>query len=98
MWHQAYGQVQQYLDDPDLQEQVMLLRYEDLCAQPQSSIDAILSHTGLPAEPFARAREHYQSILKPPNYYRFDIDDAILEEIWDTVAPVAESFGYSRPL
>ena len=98
MWRQAYGQVQQYLEDPDLQEQVMLLRYEDLCGEPQSCIDVILSHTGLPAEPFAAAREHYQSILKPPNYYHFDIDDAILEEIWDTVAPVAESFGYSRPL
>ena len=97
LWQQVYAQVKQYLEDPQLKEQIMWLRYEDLCNHPKNSIEAILNHCELPGESFAAASEHYQSTLKAPNYYRFDLDDNILEEIWDIVAPIAEWFGYAAP-
>ncbi len=48
-------------DDPELKDSIMWLRYEDLCSQPRSTIDAILRHCDLPEEPFVAASEHYQS-------------------------------------
>jgi hypothetical protein len=97
LWRQVYDQVKQNLDDPKLKDRIMWLRYEDLCGEPASTIDAILRHCDLPSESFSDAREHYKSTLRAQNYYRFEVEDNILTEIWDIVSPVAESFGYSRP-
>lgn len=97
LWRQVYAQVKQYLEDPQLKDQVMWLRYEDLCSQPNNTIGAILKHCDLPSESFAAERDHYQTILKAPDYYSFELDDSILSEIWDTVGPIAEWFGYTAP-
>ena len=61
-----------------------------------SRIDAILDHCNLPGESFTGAREHYQSKLRAPDYYQYEISEDVLEEIWDIVSPVAEWFGYAR--
>lgn len=97
LWRQIYAQVKRGLDDPTLRENILWLRYEDLCSQPKSTIDSVLSHCNLPSETFVAAREHYQSALKTQDYYQFEIDDSSLNEIWDIVSPVAEFFGYARP-
>jgi hypothetical protein len=97
LWRQAYSQVKKSLDDPELKDSIMWLGYEDLCSQPRSTIDAILRHCDLPEESFVAASEHYQSILKPQDYYQFELEGNILNQIWDIVSPVAEYFGYVRP-
>jgi Sulfotransferase family len=97
LWRQVYTQVKHYLYDPHIKERIKLLRYEDLCSQSESTIDEILNHCNLPSESFRSAHERYRSKLKAPDYYRFDIDEEILEEIWDIVSPVADWFGYARP-
>ena len=97
LWRQVYAQVKRYMEDPQLKQQIMWLRYEDLCLHPNSTIAAILKHCDLPSESFAADRDHYQTILKAPDYYSFELDDSIADEIWDTVAPIAEWFGYTGP-
>ncbi len=96
LWRQVYTQVKHYLGDPQMKEQIKWLRYEDLCSQSESTIDAILDHCNLPGESFTGAREHYQSKLRAPDYYQYEISEDVLEEIWDIVSPVAEWFGYAR--
>ncbi len=96
LWRQVYTQVKHYLGDPQMKEQIKWLRYEDLCSQSECTIDAILDHCHLPGESFTAAREHYQSKLRAPDYYQYEIGEDVLEEIWDIVSPVAEWFGYER--
>jgi hypothetical protein len=94
-WAYVYGFVAQQLDaDPGLARQVCIVRYEDLCSDSLATIDRILGHTGLAAEPFAAARETYSKKLSFPDYYKPAFDGEQLAAIARATNDVARYFGY----
>lgn len=94
-WTYVYGFIaKQLADDPQLARRVCIVRYEDLCSDSLATIDRILAHTGLAAEPFAAAREAYGKKLSFPDYYKPKFSAEELADINAVTGSVAASFGY----
>jgi len=94
-WAYVYNFVlQQLASDPELAKAVCLVRYEDLCGKSLETIDRIVAHTGLSAEPFAGTRQAYAEKLSLPDYYRPNLNPAELDDIVELTQPVAAKFGY----
>jgi hypothetical protein len=94
-WDSVYRYVLDFIDDhPDAGQQVLLLRYEDLCADPASAIDALLAHCRLPGEDFGDVRAEFIERISPPDYYRPDFDETELGTIEATCGETARRFGY----
>src|SRR5215469_178543 len=94
-WAYVYNFVlQQLASDPELAKAVCLVRYEDLCGKSLETIDRIVAHTGLSAEPFAGTRQAYAEKLSLPDYYRPNFTPAELDDIVELTQPVAAQFGY----
>jgi len=94
-WAYVYNFVlQQLASDPELAKAVCLVRYEDLCGKSLETIDRIVAHTGLSAEPFAGTRQAYAEKLSLPDYYRPNFNPAELDDIVELTQPVAAKFGY----
>lgn len=94
-WAYVYGFVAKQLqDDPQLREQVCIVRYEDLCSESLPTIDRILEHTGLAAAPFAQTRDAYSKKLSFPDYYKPVFSAEELSRITSMTGGVAEYFGY----
>jgi len=94
-WAYAYGFVNKQLqDDPELARRVCIVLDEDLCADSLATIDRILAHAQLDAQPFAAARAAYGEKLSFPDYYKPAFDAAQLAEITSTTRDVAAKFGY----
>jgi hypothetical protein len=94
-WAYVYGFVAGQLQaDPELARRVCIVRYEDLCSDSLPTIDRILEHAGLSAEPFAQTREAYSKKLSFPDYYKPVFSAQELAEITRVTGGVAEYFGY----
>jgi hypothetical protein len=94
-WAYVYGFVAKQLQaDPELARRVCIVRYEDLCSDSLPTIDRILQHAGLAAEPFAQTREAYSKKLSFPDYYKPVFSAQELAEITTVTGGVAEYFGY----
>jgi hypothetical protein len=94
-WAYVYGFVAGQLQaDPELARRVCIVRYEDLCSDSLPTIDRILEHAGLAAEPFAQTREAYGKKLSFPDYYKPVFSAQELAEITSVTGGVAEYFGY----
>ena len=72
----------------------MLVRHEDLCAQPRQTIERILQHTELDPASFSDVRDRYAQRLGKPRYYRATLDDTELADLAETTAHVATRLGY----
>ena len=94
-WAYVYGFVaNQSQGDPELARSVCIVRYEDLCSDSLPTIDRILGHAGLAAEPFAQTREAYSKKLSFPDYYKPVFSAQELAEITRVTGDVAAYFGY----
>jgi len=92
-WAALYGAVADQLDaDPALRSALLVVRYEDFCAEPASTLGRILDHCGLdPMEDLLRmAKER----LSAPSYYQTSFPPALAETIRDSTDAVALRFGY----
>jgi hypothetical protein len=97
VWAYIYKTVLAQLEaDAGLREAVMVVRYEELCLRPRETIDRILEHTGLAAEPFADVREKYAQKLSLPEYYKPTFTEEELADVAAVTDGVAASFGYDR--
>ncbi|EXF45105.1 hypothetical protein BAY1663_02513 [Pseudomonas sp. BAY1663] len=79
--------------DPLLREASLLVRYEDLCAQPREILQQVFAHNQLELEP--AALERAAAGLHAPTYYRPKFNDDELALIETITRPVAARFGYS---
>ncbi len=92
-WTLIHGHLADRLDaDPTLRAAALVLRYEDLCAEPEESFAGVLRHCALepgdlPAEAAGRIRH--------PDYYRPNFTTAEEATIRETTGAVARRFGYS---
>jgi hypothetical protein len=94
-WESVYRHVLDFIDaHPDRAGQVLLLRYEDLCADPAATIDAVLDHCQLSAGGFDDARAEYVERISPPDYYRPGFGEADVGTIEATCGETARRLGY----
>ncbi|MBV8724561.1 MAG: sulfotransferase [Candidatus Eremiobacteraeota bacterium] len=94
-WAYAYEFVAKQLDaDPQLNNRVCVVRYEDLVEDSLATIDRILAHAELRPEPFAATREAYDKKLTHPDYYKPQFTTAQLESIASATRHAATRFGY----
>ncbi len=97
LWRSVYGFIHRQLEtDPVLREHTLVLRYEDLCEEPERLLNELLAHTGL-----SHARDtvlrRFADAITPPRYYQAGFtahEEALIDEI---TAPTAALFGYNRP-
>ncbi|MEZ5967011.1 MAG: sulfotransferase [Planctomycetota bacterium] len=97
-WDVIYRGLQQELDDP------LLLRYEDLCAEPRRHIQAILDYLGLAWAPeLDRALDANESfanhgtsndLAATNGRWRRDLGDSDLSELLAVCADTMRRFGY----
>jgi hypothetical protein len=80
--------------DRSLASAVMFLRYEDLCAQPQATLEALCEHVGLTLDTVGR--EALVGRLSAPHYYKPEYSEQERQIIQEETGSVAAMLGY-RP-
>lgn len=92
-WASIYGFVRDQLDaDPSLAANVMLVRYEDLCRNGETTLKQILDHAQLEI-----ADEQIRQLadrLSAPTYYAPDFSEAERRAIKDITGEVETRLGY----
>ncbi|MGC3874324.1 sulfotransferase family protein [Halomonas sp. GXIMD04776] len=92
-WAGLYRHVAESLeDDASLRETCLVLRYEDLCGQPELTLRAFYAHCQLDVEP--SVLEQAASGLHFPTYYQPDFTDRERAMISEITGEVAARFGY----
>lgn len=92
-WAMLYGFVDAQLTaDADLKQACMVLRFETLCAEPETTLRALFAHCDLQADEALVAR--FVPKIQKPDYYDAGFSDMDRQRIRDITGPVAARFGY----
>jgi hypothetical protein len=92
LWADVYGHVADRLaGDAALRAAALVVRFEDLCADPATQVAMVQDHCGLED---AAVRADYAARLRAPDYYRADFTDEEQAAIARITGPVAARFGY----
>jgi hypothetical protein len=96
-WARYWALVHHYIadlleSDAALRQAICVVRYEELCAEPQVTLTELLSHCGLPAVSAFLSDETGR--FHPPTYYRPRFNPGELSIIAEETAEVARRFGY----
>jgi hypothetical protein len=95
-WASLYRWFGDLLDrDPELSRFVHVIRYEDLCADPQRETANLLAHCELEPSP---AITEFAGQIKSPTYYKAKFTEAEERIIVEETDAVAERFGYAPAL
>lgn len=90
-WAYLHGKVADQLEaDPELRDAVMIVGYEDLCAEPEAMIRALFEHCRL--EIGDGALKALAAKVQFPSYYQPKFTDDERRMIDEITAPVAERF------
>lgn len=92
-WAEVYGYLAERFEaNPALAEAVLVVRYEDLCAEPATVMPWVIEHCRFDAadDIIARARQRLHS----PDYYRPAFSAEEMQAIRERTASVARYFGY----
>ena len=96
-WARYWNAIHEFLldrleDSPALRAACLLVRYEDLCAEPESWIRRILRHGELPGdEAVIRA---FAGRIAAPAYYRVEYRPEDLAVVREETRPAAARLGY----
>ena len=93
LWASLYGFVLRQLEeDEELRQQILIVRYEDLCDRPEETLRRLVEHVELPFD--AAAMAALAKRISRPTYYqpdlRVDEEQALREE----TTRVANALGY----
>lgn len=91
LWAAVYRHVDEARRDPTVAEALLVVRYEDLCADPGATMARILGHCSLADDGLS---EHARAAVSPPDYYRPSFSAAERDIIAARAAPVAAIYGY----
>ncbi len=92
-WAEIYHHVARLVaGSADLAKRIQVVRFEDLCGQPEEQFGRLLSFTGL-GKP-DRAAELSQGIK--PSRHKHSFDTQAHQECWEVVREVAASYGYRQ--
>ena len=92
-WTYIYEHIAERLQtNPKLRQAVLVLRYEDLCAEPDAVLQRLFQHCQLgDAEPVIR---RFREALHAPSYYQPKFNDEEEQVIARETADVARTYGY----
>ena len=92
-WSQVYGYVAERLQaNPRLRQAALVVRYEDLCSSPETTVRSVLSHCRVVAsEPLI---EEFSKRLSAPDYYSWPFAGEELDVIRAETKATAARFGY----
>ncbi|MGZ8898439.1 MAG: sulfotransferase family protein [Halobacteriota archaeon] len=94
-WNAVYDYLHRLLQyNRKCREATLVVKYEDLCEQPEQIINAILSHTELEKARYTRFRTCCNEKIRKPDYYIPYFSDQEYSEILSTTAKVARKWGY----
>jgi hypothetical protein len=94
-WASLYGWLADTLEQQaTLREAAIILRYEELCRQPQVTLRRLLHHCQLREEASLRS---FATRIKAPTYYRQGFSDEERSIIAEETATVAQRMGYGEP-
>ncbi len=93
-WRVIYGYISNMLEqDGALRDRIFLLKYEDLCMNPNDKVRQLLTHAGLPTS-LETIADKIANISLPDYYQSGDILKSS-EEVWSQVSEVAQYYGYT---
>lgn len=94
-WHSIYGHVLDLIDrDPELKSAVLLLRYEDLCRDPESTIRRLIEHARLDAAAAEPLIAEYAKRISEPDYYQPDFSDGEFAALAEITRDTADRLDY----
>ena len=91
-WAEVYGHVTRLMADPELSERILLVRYEDLCADPKGGLDQIIALGGL-ADVDGAIRGYADEISSSTERVAPEIA-ARRDELMAVVGGIARQVGY----
>lgn len=93
-WAAIYRHVAEVLEtDAGLRQACLVVRYEELCGSPQTTLARVFEHSALAVS--SEALESAASGLHAPDYYRPAFSHEELKTIHIITGPVAARFGYA---
>ncbi len=96
LWSSLYGYLSQMLQrNAALREACHIVRYEDLCRQPERVIPTMLQHAGLDIDTFRPVIQEYGNKLSLPSYYQPAFTRRELADISEVTGQTAARFGYT---
>src|SRR5262249_1034373 len=91
-WDMLYRFVHKQLEaTPELKEHAMTVRFEQLCAEPEETIRAVLGHSILQDDELV---ESWAPLIRTPDYYQSDLTAAEIALIKNITGETAQLFGY----
>lgn len=94
-WNSVYDfLLDQLHDNKTLSESVRIVRYEDLCGDPETLIRQILEHCDLSSDNFESIIEEYAGQISEPTYYKPEFTSKELEDVTCISRSTATRFGY----
>ncbi len=91
-WASLYGWfLDQLEEDPQLSSATSLIRYEDLCADTEQTVDDLLAHCELDV---ALEIKEFAEQISPPSYYSPEFSEQEEEIIAEETANAASRLGY----
>jgi hypothetical protein len=96
-WAALYGYVHELRSSRlDLASRITVVRYEDLCAEPQRVLGELLDATAL-LDSAGRVRAAAGSVSAPPSEQLANIAAGDRRAVWEEVATIATHYGYRSP-
>jgi hypothetical protein len=93
-WHSIFDYLRRRLAEHEgLRRALLVVRHEDLCAEPRGTLARIAEHCALDWSGFAPAAP-YESRVALPNNYSFRFSEGELESLHEVTKDVAATFGY----
>lgn len=72
----------------------LIIRYEDLCDNPEKILDQLISHVELSSEKFSPIKREYSTKISRPNYYLPSFSDEELKDIEEITKEIAKKYDY----
>ena len=93
LWAQAYGRFMEIVsNNPRLNRTAVVIRYEDLCGQPEESLSRLLDHANL--RPHGQFIQDWGQRLSLPTYYEPSFTDDEESAIVEETNVIAAQYGY----
>jgi len=91
-WAQVYAHVHRLRDDPALAGRILVVRFEDACADPQTLAGELLGFCGL-GDAQGRVHAAAQTLAAPAAQ---PVDERAAQAVWGELEPTAALYGYFR--
>jgi len=95
-WNSIYSHVIDTLEsDDEMRAAVKLVKYEDLCREPEDTIRALFDHVELDARGAEALIAEYAESISEPDYYEPETTEDELEQLIRICEPAATRLGYA---